>query len=521
MVPANIRIVSVVDVLRKDPDWVLVSSNERRRDYADLLRLNIHTGKTRMVERNPGDVSGFFTDWDGNVVGAGFTDNLEVGWKLLVDPEEDKWEEVVRARFDEPSFSPAGLRGDGETGWVQSYLTPEGEVRDKAALYEYNFKTREMGKLVWEHDEIDCCGLIQNRKKRDMIGVAWMVGKPERVYTDEHWKNVMANINKALPDTMNVISSLDDEETKAIVVSTNSRQPARYYLYNFEENSLEWLLDSRPWLKPEQLAEMKTYSFESRDGMKMHGYLTLPNGSEGKNLPLIVNPHGGPWARDGYGYNPEHQFLANRGYAVLQVNFRGSVGFGREHLQSSFKQWGQAMQNDITDAVKWAVDQGIADPDRVCIYGASYGGYATMAGLTYTPDLYQCGINYVGVTDLPLLFKTAPNSWASGLEQMKMMVGDPKKEKEFLEEWSPSNHADKIRVPVFMAYGSQDPRVNIKHLRVMEDAMDDAGVKYESMVKKNEGHGFRREENRYDFYGRMESFLAENLDTDAAAVANP
>jgi len=234
-----------------------------------------------------------------------------------------------------------------------------------------------------------------------------------------------------------------------------------------------------------------------------------------------VNPHGGPWARDGWGYNPEHQFLASRGYAVLQVNFRGSTGFGREHLLSAFKQWGQSMQNDITDAVKWAIDEGIADPRRICIYGGSYGGYAAMAGLTFTPDLYRCGINYVGVTDLPLLFKTAPDSWAAGEEQMKVMVGDPDKEKEFLEEWSPVNHADKIKAPVFMAYGLQDPRVNIRHEQVMENALEDAGVPFEVMIKKDEGHGYRKQENRYDFYGKMEEFLAKYIGGGGTSSSSP
>ncbi|MFT5769419.1 MAG: dipeptidyl aminopeptidase/acylaminoacyl peptidase, partial [Lysobacterales bacterium] len=175
------------------------------------------------------------------------------------------------------------------------------------------------------------------------------------------------------------------------------------------------------------------------------------------------------------------------------------------------KQWGQKMQTDITDALKWAVDKGVSDADRVCIYGGSYGGYATMAGLTYSPELYKCGINYVGVTDLALLFKTAPDSWAAGLGQMKELVGDPKKDREFLEQWSPSNHADKIQVPVFMAYGQRDPRVHIDHAKIMEKSMKENNVEYELMVKKDEGHGYRKQENQYDFYGRMESFLAENL----------
>jgi dipeptidyl aminopeptidase/acylaminoacyl peptidase len=234
-----------------------------------------------------------------------------------------------------------------------------------------------------------------------------------------------------------------------------------------------------------------------------------------------MNPHGGPWARDGWGFNPEVQFLANRGYAVLQVNFRGSTGFGMEHLYSAKKQWGQAMQNDITDGVKWAIEQGIADAGRICIYGASYGGYATMAGLTYTPELYKCGINYVGVTNLPLLFETAPDSWASGEKQMAELVGDPDSEKEFLEQWSPSNHADRIRAPVFMAYGLRDPRVNIRHASVMEAALKKNHVAYELMIKKDEGHGYRKQENMYDFYGRMETFLAENLQPGTPDQSDP
>ncbi|MFT7564113.1 MAG: dipeptidyl aminopeptidase/acylaminoacyl peptidase, partial [Bacteroidia bacterium] len=327
----------------------------------------------------------------------------------------------------------------------------------------------------------------------------------------ERWKKIMAGIDQALPDTINSMTSTDEDETTGVVVASSSQTPPTYYLYNFEKATLEFLAESRPWVKPAEMAEIKSFEFEARDGLMLQAYLTVPAGSDGKNLPTIVHPHGGPWARDGWGYNPDIQFLANRGYAVLQVNFRGSVGFGMEHWLASRKQWGQKMQTDITDALKWAVDKGVSDADRVCIYGGSYGGYATMAGLTYSPELYKCGINYVGVTDLALLFKTAPDSWAAGLGQMKELVGDPKKDREFLEQWSPSNHADKIQVPVFMAYGQRDPRVHIDHAKIMEKSMKENNVEYELMVKKDEGHGYRKQENQYDFYGRMESFLAENL----------
>jgi dipeptidyl aminopeptidase/acylaminoacyl peptidase len=518
---SKLRIVRVLDILKDEPERVLVSSNERRAAYPEVFKMNIFNGKARIVQRNKGDITNWFTDWDGRVVGAMFQDDLDVGFRLLRNPEENEWETITQARFDAPSFGPAGIRDDGETGYVSSNLTPEGEARDKAALYEYNFKTKTFGKLVYEHPVVDCCGLIMNEKKRDMIGISYMVGKPEMVYLDEGWKAIMDAINQALPDTVNRFTSFDDEETIGVIVSSSSTQPPRYYLFDFVNKKLEWMADSRPWVDASKMAEMKTISFQARDGRVLHGYLTLPNGSDGKNLPLIINPHGGPWARDGWGYNTEHQFLANRGYAVVQVNFRGSTGFGMDHLMSSWKQWGQTMQNDVTDAVQWAVGEGIADADRVCIYGASYGGYATMAGLTFTPDLYKCGINYVGVTDIPLLFKTAPDSWAAGEDQMKIMIGDPKSEKEFLEQWSPVNHADKITAAVFMAYGKQDPRVSIKHAKVMEKALKNAEVEYELMIKNDEGHGFRKEENRYDFYGRMETFLAEHLKPGEAASANP
>ena len=191
------------------------------------------------------------------------------------------------------------------------------------------------------------------------------------------------------------MSSVDDNETIGVVTAYSAKQPPRYYLYDFRNKTLEFMADSRSWINAEEMADTQPVSFKARDGLELHGYLTLPAGKEAKNLPLVMNPHGGPWARDGWGYNTEHQFLASRGYAVLQVNFRGSTGFGMNHLQSSWKQWGQAMQDDITDAVKWAIEQGVADPDRVCIYGGSYGGYATMAGLTFTPELYKLSLIHI------------------------------------------------------------------------------------------------------------------------------
>ena len=507
---AVIRITQVLDRLKDDPEHVLVSGNDRRAEYPDVYKMNIMTGRKRMVQRNTGNVQGWFVNYDAKIIGAGFTDDLYNGF-LMLNEETGEFDELVRARYDEHTFAPVAIKGNGDEGYVSSWITPEGKPRDKAAIYEYNFKTREFGDLVFEHPRVDVSFATTSDKTRDIIAVSYMVGTPETVYIDENWKRRMDGINAALQGTTNLMTSTDEDETIGVVTAFSSTQPPVYYLYDFEKKSLEYLADSRPWVKAAEMAEIKSIEFNARDGLLLQGYLTLPPGSDGKNLPTIVNPHGGPWARDGWGYNPEIQFLASRGYAVLQVNFRGSTGFGMEHWLASRKQWGRNMQTDVSDALQWAVDQGYSDPDRVCIYGASYGGYATMAGLTYSPELYKCGINYVGVTDLALLFKTAPDSWAAGLGQMKELIGDPKKEREFLQEWSPSNHADKIRVPVFMAYGKRDPRVHIDHANLMKKAMAANDVKFELMVKKDEGHGYRKQENQYDFYGRMETFLAENL----------
>ena len=230
-----------------------------------------------------------------------------------------------------------------------------------------------------------------------------------------------------------------------------------------------------------------------------------------RQLPVVVNPHGGPWARDSWGYNPEVQFLANRGYAVLQMNFRGSTGYGRKFKELSYKQWGQTMQNDITDGVRWLISQGIADSTRIAIYGGSYGGYATLAGLTYTPDLYACGVDYVGVSNLFTFLQTIPPYWKPMLDMMYEMVGDPQKDSTMLAAYSPALNADKIKAPLLVVQGANDPRVNKAESDQMVAALRARGVDVDYMGKDNEGHGFHNEENRFAFYRTMERFLAKHL----------
>jgi dipeptidyl aminopeptidase/acylaminoacyl peptidase len=259
------------------------------------------------------------------------------------------------------------------------------------------------------------------------------------------------------------------------------------------------------------MAAMKPITYTSRDGFTIHGYLTLPKGIKAEKLPVVVNPHGGPWARDGWYYNQEVQFLANRGYAVLQMNFRGSTGYGKKFWEASFKEWGKKMQDDITDGVEYLKKEGIADPKRIAIYGGSYGGYATLAGVTFTPDLYACAVDYVGVANLFTFMKTIPPYWKPYLDQFHEMVGDPVKDSLLMAEASPVLHADKIKAPLFVAAGANDPRVNKAESDQMVNALKNRGIEVEYMVKENEGHGFLNQDNQFDFYGGMEKFLEKYL----------
>jgi len=296
-----------------------------------------------------------------------------------------------------------------------------------------------------------------------------------------------------------------------LVRTFSDKTRGAYYLFNTKTNELNKLADISPWLDPLKMADMKPISYKSRDGLTINGYLTLPKDSPGTNLPVVINPHGGPWARDYWGFNSEVQFLANRGYAVLQMNFRGSTGFGREFWEISFKQWGKTMQDDVTDGVHWLINKGIADKDRIGIYGGSYGGYATLAGVAFTPELYSCAISYVGVSNLFTFIETIPPYWELYKKMLYEMVGHPEDDKELMLSSSPYHHADKIIAPLFVAQGANDPRVKKSESDQIVEALESRGIDVQYMVKDNEGHGFHNEENRMDFYNAMIEFLNKHM----------
>jgi dipeptidyl aminopeptidase/acylaminoacyl peptidase len=397
--------------------------------------------------------------------------------------------------------------------YVSSNLTPEGEVRDKAAIYKYDIENNKIGELIFEHPLVDVGGVWGSEVKDEIVAVTYNAEMPGRYFVDDEWQQIFAGIEAAFPGKVVAASSITEDERRMIFTVGNSKHAATYFLYDRDKNSLEELATAYDWLNEDNLGEMRPVSIEARDGLTLPAFLTLPPDSDGKNLPMVINPHGGPRARDYWGFNPEVQLMANRGYAVLQVNFRGSTGYGQEFDKAGWGKWGAEMQNDITDSVLWAIDQGIADPERICIYGASYGGYAAMAGITFTPELYQCGINYVGVTDINLLFETMPASWKLLRAEMKRAIGDPDdpESAKSMADRSPINHVDKIRVPLLMGYGRQDPRVVLDHALNLEKQLKIHEVDYELIIEDKEGHGFRKFENQVEWYTKLIDFLDANL----------
>ncbi len=496
--------VQLIDDLKDDDDHVLIAMNKRDPRFFDAYRINVLTGEMEMIAQNPGNIVSLETDHDGKLRVATTSDGVNQSL-LYRDSETEDFQVLVTTSFKE-TLSPLSFTYDNKNLYVASNLG-----RDKTAIYEYDIKEKKQTTLLYENPDVDVENLLRSDKRKKVTGVVFYKDKRQYHFLDEERAELQQDIESRLPGYEVQVANMSRDETKALVYAASDRTLGTYYFYDRTTSDFRKLADVGPWLVESELAEMKPITYTSRDGLTIHGYLTLPKGLKPKKLPVVVNPHGGPWGRDVWGYNPEVQFLANRGYAVLQVNFRTSTGYGRKFWEAGFKQWGLRIQDDITDGVRWLIDQGIADPKRVGIYGTSFGGYATLAGLAFTPDLYACGVDYVGVSNLFTLLKTIPPYWEPMRQMMYEMVGDPEKDKELYEKISPLFHADNIKVPVLVAQGANDPRVNKAESDQIVDALKKRGIEVMYMVKDNEGHGFRNEENRFDFYRAMEEFLGKHL----------
>lgn len=499
----------IIAVPEKTPNQIIIGLNNRDPRFHDIYSLDLTTGEKKLLVKNDQNIAHWVTDLEGNVRLA--VRSLDDGGVEILRVDGEELVAVYTCVFGE-SCSPMRYHPDGERVYM---VTNKGPENDLTKLVLFNPQTQEV-ELVDQDpkEEVDFGGPIFSPVTKELLGTFY-TGDRIRIYPqDEQFAQDLQFLQGNLPPGDIGLNSITEDGKLALVNVSSDVNPGYLYLFNRQNQTLEKLYEYLPQINRRHLANMKPIRYMARDGLEIPAYLTLPKGVDPRNLPTVVFPHGGPWARDVWGYNPFAQFLANRGYAVLQPNFRGSTGYGKAFINSGNKQWGiGAMQHDITDGVKHLVEQGIADPDKVGIFGASYGGYATLAGLAFTPDTYAVGVSYVGPSNIITLLESIPPYWASFLNQMKRRVGDPEdpQQVERLKHQSPLFSAEKIKAPLMVIQGANDPRVKQAESDQIVVALRDLGQDVEYLLALDEGHGFSGETNNLAVAAAMEQFLAKYL----------
>ena len=519
--------VSPLAPMLEESDEYIVAMRQRSRRSSDVYRFNTRTGRyTLLTEDSPGDVTRWILDQNlvprvavsypmREIGETGKERTMSVWHRAAVGAKWEKLWEFKQGWSDVDTYSPVAFDFDNETLYVST-----NKGRDKDAIYAFDTKTKTMGNLLLEHPLIDVTGGLRfSRAKKKLVGVSLQADKPIRVWTDPQFAAVQKAIDAALPKTQNDIGFALRNEKRALIYSYSDVDPGTYYLYDADKKGIEPIAKTRDWIDPGLISERRFITYKARDGMEIPAYVTIPKGSSGKNLPLVVNIHGGPWVRAytwaQWGRWPEAQFLASRGYVVLEPEPRASTGWGRKHHFSGHKQWGLTMQEDIVDGAMHLVKEGIVDKNRMCLHGASYGGYATLMGLVKDPDLWKCGSAFVAVTDLVAwqgMTYTDTSRFSDFMQnEFVHMVGDSSADRAYMTSSSPARNAAKIKAPVLLVMGGNDIRVPEAHGAMMRGALVDAGKQVEYVVYPGEAHGFNKDENVFDHYRRIEKFFATHL----------
>ena len=478
----------IVDVPKNTPDEILIGLNDRDPQLHDVYRVNLTTGERKLIRKNTDNIAGWQTDLNGNLK-LGLRIDSEGGTEIL-KLLKDTVKTIYKANNEEEAY-PIRFTGDGDSFYM---ATNKGDGIDKVRLVLFDLKTGKT-KLIDKdpEDEVDFTSAIFSDLTNKLLATVY-TGDKQRIYPkDKDFAAIYEKIKKVLPEGNYGVSSITADEKQWVISVSSDVDPGSVYLVNTVTGTAELLYHSRPELNSEFLSRVEPVTYEAGDGMKIHAYLTLPKGIGTKNLPVVMFIHGGPWARDVWGYDPIAQFLANRGYAVFQPNYRGSTGFGKNYLNAGNKRWGRgAMQSDITDGVKWLIEKGIGDPKKIAIAGGSYGGYATLAGLAFTPDLYAAGFDIVGPSNIITLLKSIPPYWAPIKKIFDVRAGDMNnaKDLEMLKEASPLNYAENIKAPLYVVQGANDPRVKKTESDQIVIALRNLKRPVEYMLAPDEGHGY-------------------------------
>jgi dipeptidyl aminopeptidase/acylaminoacyl peptidase len=507
----------VVDLPRATPGQVLVSLNLRDRSVFDVHRLSLDAGALELVAQNPGNVSRWVVDRQGRVRGA-HAQTPSGDYEVWVRDDEAGPFRVLAEYANEDGGQPYAFSPDGGELWVGS-----ARGMDRSRLVALDVATGAERPIDGD-EEADLAGPLVSDLTGELLGALYVRDRLVLHAFDERLERDWERLRAVHPGDP-WITGQDADETIWTVTYNDDRDPGASYLVDRATGGSRFLFRSRPQLDPAALAPMTPVRIPSRDGLTLRSYLTLPLGVEARALPMVLLVHGGPWARDAWGYHSEAQLLANRGYAVLQVNYRGSTGFGKSFMHAAEGEFAGRMHDDLIDGVRWAVDQGIADPARVAIYGASYGGYAALVGATFTPEVFAAAVSYVGPSSLVTLVRSFPAYWRPFLESWwYRFLGNPDDPAQLadLEARSPLNFVDRIRAPLLVIQGANDPRVTKSESDQIVAALRARSVAVEYIVKDDEGHGFVKPENRMDAYRAIERFLAAHLggrmEEDAAAA---
>lgn len=506
----------IIRILKEQKNIMIIQMNKNNKQIFEPYLLNASTGELKQLFENKdaaNPIQGYDFDKDGNLRAYTKMVNgieMELYYKDLASNE---FKMITRNKWDDSfgiisfSYNP----NNKDEAYVYSNLDS-----DKARIILYDFKTNKKIKEVFSNPNYDVTDMHLSRKRNYELDYFSYDGEKSVIIPiSKTYKDLDSRIKKQFPGKEYGVVDYDDNEATFLVILQSDKLYGTYYEYNTKTQNFKLLYDLMPQLKEVDMAVMKPITFKSRDGLTIHGYITLPKEAlAGKKVPMIVNPHGGPQGiRDSWGFNPETQLFASRGYATLQVNFRISGGYGKEFLRAGFKQIGRKAMEDVEDGVKYAISQGWVDKDKIAIYGGSHGGYATLMGMVLTPELYVCGVDYVGVSNIETFFKSFPEYWKPMTEMVKQIWYDldNPEELKIAREVSPINNIDKIMRPLFVVQGANDPRVNINESDQIVTALRAKGFEVPYMVKYNEGHGYYREENRMDFYGAMMGFFAKYL----------
>ncbi|MCC6484648.1 MAG: S9 family peptidase [Armatimonadetes bacterium] len=494
----------IISVRPEHPDRILVGLNKEEPQLHDVYSVNIRTGECELQVENTGDILGWDADWHMQVRGAS-AQTGDGGTDLrLYHADSGEWETLLHAPFGE-MIGAVAVTPDGDGFYIMSTLES-----NTMRILTLDFSTKEQ-RVIAERPDVDVDGsAVIHPTRHHLQAVSFTRARQEWMYLDPEFEASFKEAARLHHGDADLVSR-DIEDRVWIVAFSSDTDPVRYYIFNRQSGEARYLFSQNSRLEEAPLTPMQPVDIATRDGLTMVCYLSLPPGVEPKNLPLVLNVHGGPWARDEWGLNSEVQWLANRGYAVLQVNYRGSTGFGKDFVNASNKEWGGKMHEDLIDAVNWAIEKGYADPEKVAIFGWSYGGYAALVGMTFTPEVFAAGVAGVGISNLISWYHTIPPYWEPYREQLNLRVGNADTEEEFMRSRSPLFRVDQIRNPLLIAQGANDPRVPRAEADQMVEALRARGIAVEYLLFEDEGHGFARPENRLTFYASAENFLSRVL----------